>query len=165
MQEYAYPDQKVFIKTHKGYVMSKKKNRQTGKYRRIIKIILRIIQECAYPDQNVLIKTHKGYVTSNNKKWAKSQKKGKKREIVPKGPFKQACPFKTGDFSTPLHLFGVIPSSIVWHMVASDRVGQHGILWLYAALRGPTRASDTCHEQNDKCVANRQLWYWDYIDN
>ena len=28
-------------------------------------------------------------------------------------------------------------------MVASDRVGQHGILWLFATLRGPTRASDT----------------------
>ena len=25
MQKYAYPDQKVFIKTHKGYVMSEKK--------------------------------------------------------------------------------------------------------------------------------------------
>ena len=25
MQEYAYPDQKVFIKTHKGYVTSENK--------------------------------------------------------------------------------------------------------------------------------------------
>ena len=65
MQEYAYPDQKVFIKTHKGYVSSEKKNRQMGKYRQIIQNILRIIQECDYPDQNVLIKTHKGYFTSN----------------------------------------------------------------------------------------------------
>ena len=48
MQEYAYPDQKVFIKTHKGYVTSKKK---IGKYRQIIQNILRIIQDYAYPDQ------------------------------------------------------------------------------------------------------------------
>ena len=64
MQEYAYPDQKVFIKTHKGYVTSEKK---IGKYRRIMQNILCIIQECAYPDQNVFIKTHKGYVTSEKK--------------------------------------------------------------------------------------------------
>ena len=59
MQEYVYPDQTVFIKTHKGYVTSERKNRQ------IIQNIIRIIQECPYPDQNVLIETHKGYVTSN----------------------------------------------------------------------------------------------------
>ena len=67
MQENAYPDQKVFIKTHKGYVTSKNFFWQIGKYRRIIQNILRIIQECAYPDQNVLIKTHKGYVKSKQK--------------------------------------------------------------------------------------------------
>jgi hypothetical protein len=41
------------------------------------------------------------------------QKRGEKREILTKHPFKEACPFKTGNFSTPLHLFGAIPSSIV----------------------------------------------------
>ena len=30
MKEYAYPDQNVFIKTHKGYVTSEKK---IGKYK------------------------------------------------------------------------------------------------------------------------------------
>ena len=34
-------------------------------------------------------------------------------------------------------------------MLESDRVGQHGILWLHAALRGPTRASDTWHRGDD----------------
>ena len=78
MQEYAYPDQKVFIKTHKGYVTSEKIVWQIGKYRHIIQNILRIIQECAYPDQNVLIKTHKGYVTSNKKMGKITTKKGQK---------------------------------------------------------------------------------------
>ena len=65
MQEYAYPDQKVFIKTHKGYVTSEKIVWQIGKYRQII--------------PNDLIKTYKGNVTSN-KKMGKSTKKGQKIE-------------------------------------------------------------------------------------
>ena len=83
MQEYAYPNQKVFIKTHKGYVTSEKK---IGKYRQIIQNTLRIIKECAYPDQNVLIKTHKGYVTSNKTNGQNHQKKGQKTGDFAKTP-------------------------------------------------------------------------------
>ena len=48
MQEYAYPDQKVFTKTHKGHVTSEKK---IGKYRQKKLNMLCIIQECAYPEK------------------------------------------------------------------------------------------------------------------
>ena len=72
------------IKTHKGYVTSKK----IGKYKQIIQHILRITEKYAYLDKNFLIKTHKGFVTSKitpkprprpSRLWAKKSESGEIR--------------------------------------------------------------------------------------